>query len=43
MLDARNQVLASADPGALRGDEARAAHNGLVLPEYGSVPSSGGR
>ncbi|HEY1702867.1 MAG TPA: FAD-dependent monooxygenase [Trebonia sp.] len=43
MLDARNQVLASADPGALRGDEARAAHNSLVLPEYGSVSPSGGR
>jgi 2-polyprenyl-6-methoxyphenol hydroxylase-like FAD-dependent oxidoreductase len=43
MLDARNQVLTSADPGALRGDEARTAHNGLVLPEYGCVPSGEGR
>lgn len=34
MLDARNRVLIEGDPGALRSDEARAAHNGLVLPEY---------
>lgn len=37
MLDARNRVLTGADPGALRGDEARAAHTGLVLPEYGAA------
>lgn len=43
MLDARNRILASADPGALRSDEARTAHNGLVLPEYGSASSSGAR
>jgi hypothetical protein len=36
MLDTRNRVLTSGDPGALRGDEARSAHNGLALPEYGS-------
>lgn len=36
MLDARNRILTSGDPGALRTDEARAAHTSLTLPDYGA-------
>lgn len=38
-LDARNRVLTSGEPGALRTGEARAAHTSLALPDYGSASS----